>query len=193
MFIVPKEKFAKWGITFLAVGFLYFKIMGIVVGYSDLPWFFEITKSLLSYAGPPATIVLMLIGFKRWGWAFGFLGLFTFLFSLVVIGTRGAIIYSLLLIAYMVFNFMRTKNSFFFMATGGLPNVVFKTGEGTFFSYEITDGSMKKAERSVIEEIQWRFGASARWSTKFIDMYDRGDGAGINPIRNSLLGFYHGQ
>ena len=201
LFIIPNEKLAKWGITFLAVGFSYIKIMGLVVGYSGLPWFFEILKSLFFYAGPPATIVLMLIGFKRWGWAFGFLGLFTFLLSLVVIGTRGAIIYSLILIVYMVFNFMRTKKSFFYMATGGmaivglyfitggLPNVVFKTGEETSFSYEITDGSMKKGERSVIEEIQWRFGASARWSTKFIDMYDRGDGAGINPIRNSLLGF----
>ena len=200
LFIVPNEKLAKWGVTLLAVGFSYYQIMGMVVGYSGLPWFFEISKSLLSYAGPPATIVLMLIGFKRWGWAFGFLGLFTFLFSLSAIGTRGAIVYSLVLIVYMIFNFIRTKKSLVLMATsgmafigfyfimGGLPNVVFNTGEEAS-SYEITDGSTKKGVRSTIEEIEWRFGASTRWSTKFIDMYDRGDGAGINPIRNSLLGF----
>ena len=200
LFIVPNEKLAKWGVTLLAVGFSYYMIRGMVGGSSELPWFLGISKSLLSYAGPPATIVLMLIGFKRWGWVFGFLGLFTFLITLSTIGTRGAIVYSIVLIAYMVFNFIRTKKSFVLMTAvgmafltlyfimGGLPNVAFNTGEEAS-SFEITDGSKKKGIRSTIEEIEWRFGASARWSTKFIDMYDRGDGAGINPIRNSFLGF----
>jgi len=204
LFIVPNEKLAKWGVVLLAVGFSYYKIRGMVSESGEtlgLPWFLEITKSLLSYAGPPATIVLLIIGFKRWGIGFGLLGLFTFLISLSTIGTRGALVYSIVFIAYMILNFVRTRKAYILLATGilaffamyfimgGLPNMVTSTGERGGFSIEMTDGSKKRGERSVIEEIEWRFGASSRWSTKFIDMYDRGDGAGINPIRNSFLGF----
>jgi hypothetical protein len=203
-FIVQKEKLAKWSITALAVGFVYFKIRGIVsvLGeFSGLPWFLEITKSLLTYAGPPASIVLMVIGFKRWGLRFGFLGLLTFLIGFVTIGTRGALVYSIVLFAYMILNFSKTKKSylvlvigFFIFVTvyftlGGLPSVAISVEDKGLSSIEVNDGAKKKGIRSSIEEIEWRFGASSRWSTKFIEMYDRGDGAGINPIKNSILGF----
>jgi len=47
----------------------------------------------------------------------------------------------------------------------------------------------KRGERSTLEEFEWRLGAATRLGTSFIRLYDRGEGAGLNPIRNSLKGF----
>ena len=47
----------------------------------------------------------------------------------------------------------------------------------------------KSAGRSLLDDIEWRFGANTRKITSFIGMYDRGESAGINTIMHSLLGF----
>ena len=47
----------------------------------------------------------------------------------------------------------------------------------------------KTRKRSTFEEIGWRFGASTRMGTAFINLYERGASAGINPIKHSLMGF----
>jgi len=47
----------------------------------------------------------------------------------------------------------------------------------------------KSAGRDALEELEYRFGANTRMSTAFLNLYDRGEGAGINPILNSFYGF----
>lgn len=205
--ISHNESVAKWSLVILALGFVYYqyyRITDIESLFSEsaaLPWYLEITKSLLSYAGPPASVLLIVIGFKRWGWAFGFLGLMTFVVGFSTVSTRGALVYSIIFLAYVIFHFARSRKTYIlltlgfisllvgYFVLGGLPSLVLSVADDQSLSVEAGDSSGKKGGRSALEEIEWRFGAASRMSTKFIDMYDRGDGAGINPIKNSFLGF----
>ena len=73
----------------------------------------------------------------------------------------------------------------FYFLLGGLPSN--KPNSSDSYLNLIIDQE-KKGERNLIEEIEWRFGASSRMSVGFLRMYDRGDEAGLNPITHSSMG-----
>src|SRR3569623_1884654 len=72
---------------------------------------------------------------------------------------------------------------------GGLIFGSFAMDESGQLSVDVGLASHKKGERSVLGDIEWRFGAPTRLGTAFIDLYDRGEAAGFNPIKHSLMGF----
>ena len=115
--------------------------------------------------------------------------------------TRGALVYSILYLSFLiVVTSGKRKRAvkrlvicgfalvLLYLTLGGLPtlSLMYDTSRITA-DFDVS--SEKKGERSAIDEIEWRFGASSRMSATFIRMYDRGDGAGLNPILNSVRGF----
>lgn len=199
-----REIFAKWLIVVFAFGYAYFRILsfvGFASGDFTVPWYFEITKSLLSYVGPPASLVLIVVGYQRWGFLFSILGIVSFVLGFSTISSRGALVYPILFLGFLLVNYVKSRKAYLAFITffaiilaiyfilGGLPSLAVSLRDDQSVNIEIPDIAAKKGERSSIEEIEWRFGAAARMSTKFIEMYDRGAEAGINPIMNSLLGF----
>lgn len=194
---------SKLSLLIIVLGYVYFKVAQVLSTSGDESQFaiFEIIKALLSYCGPPAAILLMVLGFKRYGASYGLMGLVGFLTSMAVTSTRGALVYSLLLLIFAVHAFAGTKKnvavSIFiilsvflgYIISGGLPTTALSVSdeEGIVIHNYLSDN--KKKDRTSLDEIEWRFGAATRLSTSFIKMYDRGDAAGINPIRNSALGF----
>jgi len=198
-----KDDLAKWSLVLLSLGFVYLRVTAIADTFygSVYPWYLEVTKSLISYVGPPASVVLLVIGFKRWGLSFGILGLLTFVVGFATVSSRGALIYSIVFLVYLLNNFSASRKAKYLLASGilgllvlyfsfgGVPTAEISIDDNYSFSIEAGVAADKKGSKTSLEEIEWRFGALSRMSTKFIDMYDRGDGAGINPIRNSFLGF----
>jgi hypothetical protein len=87
--------------------------------------------------------------------------------------------YTVLLLIFIV------TSTFLFTVTVPRLNVL---RDGELLGVGLT-GKDKSAGRDAIEELEWRFGANTRMSTAFFNLYDRGEGAGINPIYHSLFGF----
>lgn len=202
LFKKNEDERVKWILLLLSIAFVYLQvttILGIYIS-SAYPWFLEITKSILIYTGSPASLLLTFFGFKRWGLSFGILGLLLFVIGLATISTRGALVYSVLFLVYLLLNFSKSRRiksqlAFGFLSVfilysllGGIPFGAFNIENNVISSVEINIDN-KRGDRTAFEEIEWRYGALSRMSTKFVDMYDRGDSAGINPIRNSFLGF----
>jgi hypothetical protein len=165
-----------------------------------LPIWAEIFKSLIHFAGPPASFVLFVFYFRKGSYILGIIGLIGIIGSLANLSTRGAFVYGLLFLGFLAYHLASRKKTFvvrfsfgFFLLlilyfiAGGLPSLSINPDSSQIVEFSIN--SEKKGNRTAIEEIEWRFGAATRMSTTFIRMYDRGQGAGLNPIRNSLAGF----
>ena len=201
----PKtDKISKFLIIFLAVFSIPFKIyegVSLVDLDYQLPVYLQIFKPLFYYGGGPASVLLLLVGYKRWGGGYTLLGLGGVFFTLATSATRGTFVYMFVLMLFVGYYLAANKRRYLmraatifislaalFISVGGLPRVAMSndaSGLGLSFDFS-TD---KKGDRTPLEEIEWRFGAASRMSIAFIKMYERGDSAGINPIKHSLLGF----
>lgn len=193
------SRISKQILFITSIGFILWNIL--IVFKIDLPFYFELFKSLFFYVGLASGPFLLIYSKKYLNNRYLFLGLITTLTSLLFISTRGALIYTLLFIYFIVFYILESrkakKNLILFSSIVVLGYFIF----GGLFSTRIfldETGSLKidsgvdlekKGERSSLDEIEWRFGAQTRYGTAFISLYDRGQSAGINPIRNSLAGF----
>jgi hypothetical protein len=188
-----------WVLIYLLNG-AYRLIISLDGNDGDLPIYLEIFKGLLMYGGPPASAFLLVLGFRNWGRRSIIIGLSGLAFSILTMSSRGMIIYTLVFLIYVVFVFAPSRKlkliiSFSFLILlsshflfGGLPFNSVEIDDSGRVSFSITIHD-KKGGRTSWEEIEWRFGALTRYSTGFVTMYDRGEGAGINPIKNSILGF----
>jgi len=181
------------------IGYSSYNLINLA-GVYNIPIYIEIVKGLLTYGGPPASVFLIVIGFRYWGKSWAILGLIGLLFSVFTISTRGMIIYSAIFLFYVIKNFAPKRKYFIVTAVifvmlasshlflGGLLSNQINVNDDVAITVDIGIAN-KKGDRSALKEIEWRFGALTRYSTGFITMYERGEGAGINPIKNSLLGF----
>lgn len=181
------------------IWYSYYNLINFIEEY-NIPIYIEFFKGLLMYGGPPASVFLMVLGFRYWGLPSAIVGLMGYLFSFFTISTRGSIVYSAIFLLYVIIIFA-PKRKYFIAVTfiiitllsshlflGGILGNEITVDDNGRIAYEIGI-SDKKGDRSALKEIEWRFGALTRYSTGFIKMYERGEGAGINPIKNSLLGF----
>ena len=188
-----------WVLVYM--GYTSFNIINILgEGVNSNSIYIEVFKALISYGGPPASTFLMLMGFRHWGKFFTIVGLMGFSFSIISISTRGMMVYSIIFLLYLVITFAPQRKYFFALGLiltlllsthlflGGLVSNEFTLNDNGELSFDVGVRD-KKGQRSALKEIEWRFGALTRYSTGFITMYERGDEAGINPIKNSLLGF----
>lgn len=155
---------------------------------------------LLSYGGMVLGPYLLVMKQRKHQILFRGCGLILSAQILIGLSTRGVFVYMIIWIIFLVFFARKSRivrlvtvasfllSVIFYIAMGGLPQ--FSISDVAGERAIVTDVSTEKAgDRTALEEISWRFGASTRFSTAFIVMYNRGDGAGINPIKNSLLGF----
>jgi hypothetical protein len=143
-----------------------------------------------------------MLGYARWGKKYAAVGLLGLIVTLATNPTRGALVYILVFFLFTAYNLARNKRKmlsvslaiFFsvaalYVSIGGLPQISFsKNGYGSL-SLQLGINEEKKGDRTALEEIEWRFGAASRMSIGFLHMYNRGDDAGINPIKHSFLGF----
>jgi hypothetical protein len=186
----------------LALGFCTTKITPLI-GIETSPYL-EVFKSLFAYAGVVTGPFLLMLSLRFYGKPFFFLGIITTLIALLSFSTRGVLVYQLLFLIFLAFFVLRSKMAKNIICGAGLGLVIIYFIFGTLISgsFYINDSgnvristnisaisTIKKGIRSSIEEIEWRFGASTRLGTAFINLYDRGEAAGFNPIKHSLMGF----
>lgn len=201
--IFSAEIFSKILLICLSLSFLPLSIVSRASKYGlelvALPLGVEIFKALIEYGGPPASLLLLVLAIRGWGWRYGLVGMLGLLSYLSILSTRGAIVYSLLFFIFLIYLTSKNKKKsiinsvaigapflLIYMVTGGLPALSIVTDPSPQLSFQFS--SDKKGARTAVEEIEWRFGAPSRHSATFIRMYERGDGAGLNPIINSLTG-----
>lgn len=201
-----KEKKSCGGDGF-SMFFLFFSVTGLLISsfYGLLEYekgpLLQIFSGIFYYCGIVAAPVLLIIYRQNYSNKFLFiLALLGVFLSSLATGTRGAVVYMLLLFVFLAWN-IRLDNkakkltiylflgvALGFLITGGVPNFPVKTDNNGQIVINFNSASDKRMGRTVWEEIEWRFGASTRLGTKFITMYDRGDAAGILPIKHSAMG-----
>ena len=198
-FIKKNPSISRNILVLTSLGFIAWNIL--IVFKIDLPFYFELFKSLFFYVGLASGPFLLIYSKKYLNNIYLFLGLITTLTSLLFISTRGALIYTILFIYFIVFYILESKKAKIYLLLFSTILIVGYFIFGVLFSTRLfldETGSLrldsgvdkeKKGERGALDEIEWRFGAQTRYGTAFIGLYDRGQTAGINPIRNSLAGF----
>lgn len=186
-------------IFIIAIGFIIGSILTIT--NTDPPLLFDIIKQLFFYAGLSSGPLLMVLSLKYYGKLFFILGTFATLLALLYIPTRGALVYTFLFILFLVIFVLKSRKGkiIFCGLTAGLVALYFVFGglfKGTIYidnnGNVLIDAGVsadKKGDKSTIEEIEWRFGAQTRMGTVFLKLYNKGESAGFNPIKHSLMGF----
>jgi hypothetical protein len=165
-----------------------------------LPTFVVTLFGPLSFEFIKATcLILLLYPHSKNAKLWRVVGLFGLILVILSISTRGAIFYLLILAFYFVAMWRRrylpALTSLFiplilflvFSASASLPSL--RINDEGSLRFDTTNLVEKRQKRSPTEEVFWRFGALTRFSTGFIEMYDRGDSGGWSPIVNSSLGF----
>ena len=164
----------------------------------------DFLKNLCQYLGQPLAII-GLYYFNKMDKLSKLLIFFSLLTTLLMVNTRGFVIYGILtfLSIYLYNNKWRFKQKhiiygstvifIYAILVGGFPQLSISpdrtesSNRGNII-IEGFDNESKLSGRSFFEEIDFRFGMMPRMSTKFISLYIKGDGAGLNPIINSTMG-----
>lgn len=191
-----------------SIFFLVFSVAGLIVSsfYAilgiDNDHILQLFSGIFFYCAIVASPILLVIYRQNYNSRFLFyLAIIGVLISSLTISTRGAVVYMLLLFIFLAWN-VRVDNKakkiviylfsgivVGFLISGGTPSIPVKIDDNGQLVIDFTSTSEKKMGRTTLEEIEWRFGASTRMGTKFFVMYDRGDSAGILPIKHSAMGF----
>jgi hypothetical protein len=198
-FINKNLEFSKKFIILCSVGLCY--ITYLSVSEETKNPIILIMRSLFYYVGLGAGPLLLFFSGKYFNKNYFYLGLVVTALGSITIGTRGAILYMICFVIFIVWGIIKDKSIkraiifiitlliIAYSITGGVPAVPIGLSDNGELTIEIKSNSDKSEGRSKIEEIDWRFGAATRMGTKFYDMYDRGDSAGLNPIKHSFFGF----
>jgi hypothetical protein len=203
--VIVFENYSKGMLSVITLLFIYFKISSLfdlaTLQKVNTPLYLEIFKSLADYSGAPCAIVLLIYSFKRRSLLFGLIGTVGLFISMGTVSTRGSLVYSIIFLIIVIYYSYGLKHTFkvsfllpilfgLYLITGGLPSTEIQFNDSGQVSISSMINSSKKGNKTPYQEIDFRFGALSRLSTKFIDLYERGDGAGLNPIINSLKGFF---
>ena len=198
-FIQFKYVESKTLLFVLACGFIVNQFF--LVTHTETGIFFEIFKSLFFFAGLATGPFLMVISLRYYGKTLFLLGVISSLFALISMPTRGAIVYLIFLCFFLVWVVLQDKRSkaiivsvgcalaLIYFVFGGLLSASIVMDDSGNITVDSGVGAEKKGTRTALEEIVWRFGAATRMGTAFLNLYDRGEVAGINPIKHSLMGF----
>jgi hypothetical protein len=198
--IFLKQKFNEnlFYLLFCTIGFIIIRAFNLF--QIQPPFYLEVFKSLFFYVGLASGPFLIVLSHKFDKKYYFIIGLLSTLFSLLSLSTKGSIIYLTIYFAFLIWYLSKSsfvKKLFFkiifivafaFILFGTFANFSVSIDENGTVNFEVKNHFDKSSERSFIEEIEWRLGASMRNGTGFIKMFDRGELAGINPIKNSFLG-----
>lgn len=198
-FLDQKINFSKFFIWFSGLGFCV-TTLGSAVGLPESP-LFVLFSPILFYCGLTSGPILMLMAGKTFSRVAFPVGCFISLLGSFSMGTRGAIVYMALFIVFIAWQIRRDPGIkkyilisagalvFSFLISGGMPSIPIKVNDSGEISLDSQASADKREGRSTLQEIDWRLGASTRLGTAFFNMYDRGEPAGIKPIKHSLFGF----
>jgi hypothetical protein len=204
-YIEISDSFSKSMLAVITLLFIFFRINSLVnlatLQNEAVPLYLEIFKSLASYSGAPSACVLFIFSFRWKSLTLGAIGAVGLFISIGTVSTRGSLIYTIIFLIIMLYysygKKYTIKAAFFlpmllglYIISGGLPETQIQFDDNGKVSIKTMINSSKKGTKTPFQEIDFRFGALSRLSTKFIEMYERGDGAGLNPIINSLRGFF---
>ena len=190
---------AKIILVLICTGFIFINILRFL--RIDLNFFLEVSQSLFSYSALPAGPVLLLLSRRYLNNYFFVLGLVTTILVFMFVPTRGTLIYTGIISLFFVLFVLQSVASkliisitgfaalSIYFAFGGLFSSSFYFDEVGNLTVDTQIESEKKGSRSLLGEIEWRYGASTRMGTAFINLYERGESAGINPIKHSIMGF----
>ncbi len=180
-----------------AIGFLIQTYYSISQNQPNL--IFSLFGQLFFFTGLSIGPILLFLSNKFYNKLYFFIGLICFALSLLSLSTRGAFVYSVLFIIFIVFWILKTRKAKITLIVVLVSSIILFLSIGSVTSRISIDEnginlipkefSEKNEGRTFMQEIEWRFGASTRIGTGFLVMYEEGNSAGFNPITNSLLGF----
>ncbi len=186
-------------LIFLVTGFSVVRLQLLILGEISGPLIaFQSVFSFVGKAAGPLLLILSLKYFNKTSFMFGFIGT---LIGIASYGTRGALIYTLILLLFICFLVLKNKkvNTFIivgflslagsYFLFGGLVGVSYSVSESGDIEISTGLNERKISELSPLEKIEERFGAPTRIGSAYINMYERGDSGDGMPIVNSALAF----
>lgn len=191
--------YSKNMLLILLLGFVVTRLMILVNGEVSA-WLIPF-QSLFSYAGKAAGPLLFVLSLKYFPRKYLIIGFIGVIVGIATYGTRGALVYSIILLLFIFFFIVDNKkyNKMFLLFSAFIVVSYFSLGGLAGISYTISDdgkssftaglNERKIDNKNPLEKIEDRFGAPTRIGTAFIDLYDRGESADGMPILNSALAF----
>ncbi|EKO3813569.1 hypothetical protein NTH32_000294 [Vibrio harveyi] len=190
-------KYSKYFLVFLVFGFFITRLQIILQG--EVSGLLIAFQSVFSYAGKAAGPLLLVLSLNYFGRKYFVIGLVGTIFGIASYGTRGALVYTFILLIFLsffilknkkvnkviVFSFISLALSFFLL--GGLTGISYTVNEEGQAEIGVGLNERKLNEQNPFQKIEDRFGAPTRIGSAFIDMYERGEGANGAPIINSAL------
>lgn len=191
--------YSKRFLIFLVVGFFVTRLQLLLSGEVSGPLI--VFQSVFSYPGKAAGPLLFILSMRYFDKKSFFLGGMGTLVGIASYGTRGALVYSAILILFISLFILKSKrvNKFIivsfllfsasYFVLGGLAGVSYTVSDDGGIQISAGLNQRKINQLSSVEKIEDRFGAPTRIGSAFINLYDRGDAANGMPILNSALAF----
>lgn len=169
----------------------------VLLSFCDSLWMLE---PFVVTAGTVVCFFFVIIGHKYWGNFWFLMGLLVTLFYLVTsfaTGIRGKLFWPVFWMLFLVYYLDRERMKTVLLFSSAILFVllVFQGGMTAIRGNKEVDimsiiqsisSSSNDSNKSLLEEIDFRFGALTHYSTGFYRMAERGEVAGLNPILNSL-------
>lgn len=185
------------GILLLYVCFLLNNTQIISLSFCDSLWMFE---PLISLVGSVACFFIVAIGSRYWGnTLFVIACLVTLVYLLIgfASGIRGKLFWPVFWVLFCAYSLNRSNLKKMLLISvillgalglfqGGMTFIRSNKSLDIIEIIQSINNSKNDGERSLLDEIDFRFGALTHYSTGFYRMVDRGYMAGWNPILNSL-------
>lgn len=185
------------GILLLYVCFLLNNTQIISLSFCDSLWMFE---PLISVIGSVACFFIVAIGSRYWGnTLFVIACLVTLVYLLIgfASGIRGKLFWPVFWVLFCAYSLNRSNLKRMLLISvillgalglfqGGMTFIRSNKSLDIIEIIQSINNSKNDGERSLLDEIDFRFGALTHYSTGFYRMVDRGYMAGWNPILNSL-------
>ena len=198
IYLLKNIKISRIAVIFIGAGFLHLVLFSLFK--LEFPLGLELFKSIFFYCGISIGPILVVLSKSYFGRGYFYFGLILCVVSVITIPTRGALVYMILFFYFLAWQLQSNKQlrtiltfatlllvSFYFIV-GSLLSGSVALDETGKVSFDFSTTAEKSGSRTALEEIEWRFGASTRMGTAFLTLFNKGDGAGILPIKHSLMG-----
>lgn len=191
------SKYIAFSFLFLYVCFSLNNSTLFLLPFCDSLWFLE---PLVVTSGTVLCFFFVIVGRRYWGNVWFLMGLIVTLFYLVTsfaTGIRGKLFWPVFWMLFLVYYLNRSNLKkvlffssiilFFLIAFQGGMTAIRGNKEVDIISIiQSINSSKDDSGKSLLEEIDFRFGALTHYSTGFFRMAERGEIAGLNPVLNSL-------
>ena len=196
IFLKLNSKQSKYLILIISFGFIVH--MFYLVSLNTEGFVLSLFSQLFFFAGLTMGPLLIISYKKSFNLFYLFLGIVVFVISLFSLATRGAMIYSVFYIIFLTLYLFYSRKILIRVSIISIVVLLFFSIFPDLLGGRISinengvnlvaqDYSEKQQGRNFIDELEWRLGAPTRIGTAFIQLREESP-AGINPIKNSLIG-----